>query len=190
MRVIGITGGIGSGKSILSKLFEIMEIPVYNSDMKAKKITESSPVIKEKLIDKFGPTLYENGKLNRKLLASHIFSKEANLAFVNSVIHPEVFKDFIFWKEKYTHKVFVGIESAILFESGLNKITDINLTVSSPVELRMERVMQRDYLNETDVLNRIKNQLSDKEREALSDYTIYNNRIQALIPQVENFFSK
>ena len=190
MKIIGITGGIGSGKSVVSRLLETMNIPVYDTDKEAKRITSSSPVIKEKLIQKFGKELYDNEELNKKKLASLIFYNSMNLNFVNSVIHPEVFNDFIFWKRNFFGKAFAGIESAILFESGLNKITDLNVLVTAPLELRIERVKLRDNLNKEEILNRIKNQMSEEEQEYLTDYIIYNDNIQALIPQVNTLINQ
>jgi dephospho-CoA kinase len=188
MKTIGITGGIGSGKSVVSQLLKVWEIPVYDSDREAKRITGSSGVIREKLSAKFGPGLYQTGELNKEMLASLIFSKPDYLAFVNSVIHPEVFKDFFDWKEKQLGKAFVGIESAILFESHFDKSVDISITIAAPLETRIRRVQQREKINRESVLNRIKNQMSEEERNCLADYVIVNDDIQGLIPQIENLF--
>jgi dephospho-CoA kinase len=188
MKVIGITGGIGSGKSVVSQLLEVWEIPVYNSDREAKRITGSSGVIREKLSAKFGPGLYRSGALNKEMLASLIFNNPDYLAFVNSVIHPEVFRDFFEWKEKQPGKAFVGIESAILFESHFDKSVDISIAISAPLETKIRRVQQREKINRESVLNRISNQMSEEERNHLANYVIVNDDVEGLIPQIENLF--
>ncbi|MDR0865565.1 MAG: dephospho-CoA kinase [Candidatus Symbiothrix sp.] len=186
MKVLGITGGIGSGKSVVSKLLEIQGIPVYNTDKEAKKITAFSLVVQEKLSGKFGAALYKEGVLDKAMLASLIFNHPEYLAFTNSVIHPEVQKDFEEWKERQLGKSWVGIESAILFESGFDRLSDECITVSAPLEIRIQRVQKRDGLNRDAVLSRLNNQLSDKERSRLANCTIVNDEKKALLPQVEN----
>jgi dephospho-CoA kinase len=188
MKVWGITGGMGSGKTMVSKLLETMGVPVYNTDVEAKKITESSPVIQKKLSDKFGSALYSGGKLNRTMLASLIFNHSEHLAFVNSTVHPEVYKDFLEWKKQHSEKEFTGIESAILFESGFARWVDVRINVSAPLETRIQRIQKRDRLSREAVLTRINNQLSDEEKNRLADYTIINDDVQALLPQIENLF--
>jgi dephospho-CoA kinase len=186
MKVLGITGGIGSGKSVVAKLLEVMEIPVYNTDIAAKKLSDFSPTIREKLSGRFGAALYREGILDRKMLASLIFNHPEQLAFVNSVIHPAVEQDFLEWKESRQDRKMVGIESAILFESGLNQAVDFSINVSAPLETRIRRIEKRDHLSRESILNRIHNQLPEEERNRLANYTIINDDRQALIPQIEN----
>ena len=186
MKAIGLTGGIGSGKSTVSRLLELIGIPVYITDTESKRITESSPVIREKLTAKFGMDLYSEGKLNKSLLASLIFENEENRLFVNSVIHPEVRSDFALWKERHIKSPLLVIESAILFETGLYKTIDISVTVSAPEELRIRRVEHRDGLLRESIISRIKSQFTEEEKIRRSDYVIYNDDKHALIPQVEN----
>jgi dephospho-CoA kinase len=188
MKTIGITGGIGSGKSIISKLFETMGVPVYITDIEAGKLNNSSSEIRKKLSDRFGSELYSGGTLNNKMLASLIFKDPDHLAFVNSVVHPEVYKNLLEWKKKYSKKEFIGVESAILFESGFNKYVDITLAVLAPIKVRIRRVQERDHLEEDAVLSRIQNQMSDKERIGLVNYAIINDGARAVLPQVENLF--
>ena len=185
MIVIGLTGGIGSGKSTVSRLFEIMGIPVYIADTESKRLAESSPVIREKLSKKFGKDLFEGGKLNKTLLASLIFENEENRLFVNSVIHPEVLIDFDQWKSQQTNSPAVIIETAILFEIGLHKTVDISVTVAAPEELRIRRVELRDGLSRESIISRIRSQFPEEEKIRRSDYVIYNDDRQALIPQIE-----
>jgi dephospho-CoA kinase len=190
MKILGITGGIGSGKSVISKLLEINGVPVYNTDREAKKITASSLVVQEKLSSKFGSGLYREGLLDKAQLASLIFNHPEHLAFVNSVIHPEVRKDFLEWKEKQSGTSWVGIESAILFESGFDRLVDGSVTVSAPLETRIRRIDKRDGLDRESILTRIRNQMSEEERSRLASYTIVNDEVEALLPQVEYLLKK
>jgi len=185
MKAIGLTGGIGSGKSIISRLLNIMGIPVYIADTESKRITESSPAIREKLTERFGNDLYVEGKLNKALLASLIFENEANRNYVNSVIHPEVLMDFENWKMQQTSSPLVAIEAAILFESGFAGWVDVTVTVSAPEDLRIRRVELREGWSRSAIVSRIQNQLPEEEKIRRSDYVIYNDNRQALIPQVE-----
>ena len=188
MKVLGITGGIGSGKTVVSEILKIKGIPVYNSDLEAKRLMETSPAIREKLSGHFGENLYENDTLNKKLLASIIFDCSEKLTFVNSVVHPEVYQDFKEWKES-TNVEWVGMESAILFESGFNQYADFCLLVSAPIELRIQRTQKRDRLDREAVLNRIRNQMPEEEKQSLADFTIVNDNRQAVLPQIENLIN-
>ncbi|MDR2690778.1 MAG: dephospho-CoA kinase [Dysgonamonadaceae bacterium] len=186
MKTVGLTGGIGSGKSTVSRLLEIMEIPVYAADTESKKLVDTSPRIREQLSAKFGLQLYRDNRLDREMLASLIFGNKENLQFANSVIHPAVFEDFRHWAEKCNNVSFAVIESAILFDSGFNKTVDITVNVSAPPEVRIRRVEQRDRVSRKSVQARINSQISEKERNRLSDYIIFNDDVHALLPQVEN----
>ncbi|GHT05906.1 dephospho-CoA kinase [Bacteroidia bacterium] len=232
MITIGITGGIGSGKSVVSKLLEINGIAVYDSDMEAKRLTATSPVIREKLTERFGTQLYLDGQLDKAKLASLVFTTAAvvpeqggigvcenqpaaisqkspmdsHLAYVNSVIHPEVARDFIAWKEQNEQENArpgnfnrggrgkparaIALESAILFESGFDKLVDVTVTVDAPLQVKIDRVKQRDNLSEQAVCERISNQMPDEKRNRLADYVIANDGQQALIPQVEDLLRK
>ena len=190
MKIIGLTGGIGSGKSTVSRLFEIMGIPVYVADTESKRLTESSPVIREKLIERFGARLYMEEKLNKALLASLIFENEDNRNYVNSVIHPVVRTDFEQWKAQHTQFSILVIEAAILFESGFAGSVDVSVTIAAPEELRIRRVeLREEGWSRESILARIQSQLSEEERICRSDYVIYNDGGQALIPQVEELTS-
>jgi dephospho-CoA kinase len=183
MTTIGITGGIGSGKSVVSKLFEINGIPVYDSDQEAKRLTATSPTIRQKLTERFGADLYADGNLDKARLAALIFNDADNLAYVNSVIHPEVQHDFLNWKR--SKNCPVALESAILFESGFDKLTDVTVTVEAPLQTKIDRVVQRDRSSKQAVLERINNQASDDERRLRADYVVVNDGQQAVVPQVE-----
>lgn len=181
---LGITGGIGSGKSTVSQIFATLGIPVYIADIESKRLTDTSPVIKEKLITLFGPNLYPDNKLDKKKLASLIFNNKEYLEKVNAIIHPEVAKDFQNWVIKHkNHKIIVK-EAAILFESGFNTFVDKTIMVYTPLEMRIERTMKRDNADRENVMNRIKNQMPDEEKAKLSDFVIVNDNSQSLIEQV------
>lgn len=184
---IGLTGGIGSGKSVVALLFGMMGIPVYIADGESKRLADTSPVIKEKLTGLFGKEIYAENVLNRKLLASLIFGNRENLEKVNAIIHPEVNRHFQEWVCRQSSRC-CAIETAILFESGFDKTVDISLFVSAPLELRIERALKRNPLaTREDITNRIMNQLQEESLLAKADHVIINDGMQAIIPQVAGF---
>lgn len=185
---IGITGGIGSGKSVVASLLRLSGIPVYIADKESKRLTETSLVIRKKLTDLLGPDLYTENGLNKKLLASYIFSNPAMLKQVNGIIHPEVNRDFTAWT-KAQDTTFCAIESAILFESGFDRAVDIRLMVYAPMELRIARALKRDAVSRGELIDRMKAQMSDEIKKEHSDYVIYNDDRQALIPQIGKFIT-
>jgi len=190
MKVIGLTGGIGSGKSTVSRFFEIIGIPVYIADMESKRLTESSPAIRRKLTERFGTKLHADGKLNKSLLASLIFENEENRNYVNSVIHPVVKSNFEQWKALHASSPVLVIEAAILFESGFAGLVDVRVTVTAPEELRIRRVELREGWSRQSILARIQSQLPEEERIRRSDYVIFNDDRQALIPQAERLMER
>lgn len=181
---LGITGGIGSGKSTVSEIFSLCGVPVYIADVESKKLVATSPVIREQLIGLFGEELYKGGVLNKALLVSHIFNDKEKLDKVNKIIHPEVKKDFERWLEINHHHEIVAHEAAILFESGFDEFMDKVLMVYTPVELRIQRTMARDNVPYDKVLERIQNQMPDEEKVKLSDFVIVNDDTRSLIGQV------
>lgn len=185
---IGITGGIGSGKSVVGRLLELEGVPVYTADIESKRLTNTSPAIREGLIALFGKEIYTAEGLDKKLLASRIFNKPDNLKQVNEIIHPEVNKHFLAWVNKQ-ETACCAIESAILFESGFDRIVDVRLMVYAPLSLRLERVRTRDRLSLQEVENRIHNQWPDEIKKEKSDYIIYNDDVHALLPQVTRFLT-
>ena len=190
MKVIGLTGGIGSGKSVISNLLNVMGIPVYIADTESKRLTESSAVIREKLTQRFGADLYTNGKLNKALLASIIFENEENRNYVNSVIHPIVRSDFEEWKAQQISSPLVAIETAILFESGFAGSVDVTVTIAAPEDLRIRRTELREGWSRAAIVSRIQSQLPEEEKIRRSDYVIYNDDRQALIPQLEKLVAE
>lgn len=185
---IGITGGIGSGKSVVASLLELSGIPVYIADKESKRLTETSSVIRKKLTDLLGEGLYSENGLNKKLLASHIFGHPDTLKQVNGIIHPEVNRDFTAWTEAQDTP-FCAIESAILFESGFDRAVDISLMVYAPMEVRIMRAVERDAVTRSELINRIKSQMPDELKKERADYIIYNDDRQALIPQIGQFIT-
>jgi dephospho-CoA kinase len=183
---IGITGGIGSGKSIICEVFKKLGVPIYNADVRAKTLTNEDKLIRKKLISKFGSSLYKNNELDRSMLADIIFKDNTALAFVNSVIHPAVELDFINWSNQYEYKAYIINEAALHFESGVYKKMDKMITVYAPVDLRIKRVMMRNTITQEQVINRINNQLPDKEKMKRSDFVIYNDEQQGVLEQVIN----
>lgn len=184
---IGITGGIGSGKSVVATLLRLYGIPVYIADEESKRLTNSSPVIRRALVDLVGEAVYDaDGKLDKPRLANFIFGQPEHLARVNAIIHPEVNRDFLDWSERQ-EKAFCAIESAILFESGFDRIVDVKLMVLAPLEIRLKRAIARDHASREALERRIKSQMADEEKASRSDFVIHNDGRQALIPQVENF---
>jgi dephospho-CoA kinase len=190
MLKVGITGGIGSGKTIVCKIFEVLGIPVYNADFHAKSLMEKSPEISNGLARLFGPSIIANGKIDRKKLAQIIFSNTDALAAVNDLVHPEVRKDFIKWVDKMPGQDYIIEEAAILFESGAYKLLDFNITVSAPEEMRISRVMERDNVSRESVISRINNQMTDMDREKLADSVILNDESVLLIPQILKLHNK
>ncbi|SEG05091.1 dephospho-CoA kinase [Parabacteroides chinchillae] len=185
---IGITGGIGSGKSVVATILQLTGIPVYIADKESKQLTDSSPVIRKQLIELLGKDIYTEQGLNKKLLASYIFNNPECLKQVNAIIHPEVNSHFQNWVRNQ-HSNICAIESAILFESGFNKTVDVNLMVYAPIEIRIARVLARDNVSREEIIRRISNQMSDEQKKELSDYVIYNDDIHTLLPQANQFLN-
>ncbi|MFV0555186.1 MAG: dephospho-CoA kinase [Mangrovibacterium sp.] len=182
---LGVTGGIGSGKSTICKIFASLGIPIYEADNRAKQVMDNSASIRQKLIDTFGADIYSSTDvLDRKKLASTVFSSPERLQQLNNIVHPEVRKDFLLWTEQQTHAPYVIQEAAILFESGLNLIMDKSLTVNAPIEERITRVMKRDCATKQQVLDRINNQMTDDQRLALADFAISNSASDIVSTQV------
>lgn len=181
---IGITGGIGSGKSVVSRLLEVMDTPVYVSDVESKRLTVCDVQIRSKLIALLGEGVYIDGELNRQLLASYIFGNPKNISVVNNIIHPRVREDFRRWAEVRNSFPLLGMESAILFESGFASEVDAVVMVYAPKEIRIERVMQRDSVSIEQVERRISSQMDDEEKRGKADYVIINDGKSPLIPQV------
>jgi len=191
MKKIGITGGIGSGKSIVARVFEQLGIPVYHADYWAKEIMNTEPLVIERLKDLFGKDIYNSdGKADRKRIAELVFADKNKLNELNSVIHPAVWLHGENWLKQHEDKPYILKEAAILFESGGNKGVDKVIMVSATKDIRMERVMKRDNFTREEVEVRMANQWSDEKKIALSDFVIVNDDKQLVIPQVLEIHSK
>ena len=184
MYKVGITGGIGSGKSTATRMLEGMGVAVYLSDNRAKELMCNDEALREQIVARFGAEAYVDGVLNRPYLAERVFSNEAELAALNALVHPAVMADFDAWAEEQ-ESPYVVIESAILFEAGLDSRVDCVVSVLAPTELRIERTMQRDGMSREEVERRIANQISDDERAHRSKYTIVNISLEELEEDVE-----
>ncbi len=189
MLKIGLTGGIGSGKTTIAKIFETLNIPIYYSDYWAKYLTNNDEQIKQSLINKYGKHLYKNNKLNKNVLADIIFNNKSELEYVNSLIHPVVAEHFKNWAENQKSDYIIK-EAAILFESGAYKQVDKIITVVSNIKTRIKRIKERDNIDEELILKKIKSQMPDNEKIDKSDFIIYNNENDFLIPQVLNIHNK
>ncbi len=177
MKNIGLTGGIGSGKSTVSKMLISEGIPVYDSDSRAKFLMNDSIELKKKIIQKFGKESYMNNKLNREYLSNIVFNSKSEIIKINSLVHPFVYDDFNHWKKDFFSK-YVIFESALIFETGSYKNNDYNILVVSDLNTRIKRVKNRDNISENDVISRIKNQWSDDKKIPLCDYIINNNSLE------------
>lgn len=187
---LGITGGIGSGKSVVSHVLEVMGIPVYISDIEAKRLTEADPYIRRELIDLLGDEVYTGGKLNKQFLADYLFSDAAHAAKVNNIIHPQVKEDFRQWTAQYGHCDMLAIESAILIEAGFAGEVDHIAMVYAPMEIRISRAMERDHSPRETVVKRIQNQMSDEEKKKMAHSLIINDNTQPIIPQIEHLVNR
>ena len=182
---IGLTGGIGCGKSYVARLLEKRGIPVYDSDSEAKRLSDSSVDIRNRLVALTGmENLYADGMLNRKLLAEYLFESKENARAVENIIHPVVKADFINWAANRTASIS-AIESAILFESGFTDVVDFIVVVDAPMELRIDRCVNRDSTTKERVLERMAAQMSQEEKCALADFVIFNDNVSDLDKQID-----
>lgn len=187
---IGITGGIGSGKSVVSELLRLSGIPIFIADDESKQLLDSSMTIRESLTSLFGRDIYFDGFLDRRLLASKIFGNEELLKKVNGIVHPVVRQKFFDWVDCQKQvSEYCGIESAILYEAHFENTVDCVLMVYAPIELRIKRTVVRDKTSSESVVRRIVSQMSDEEKRDRADYVIMNDDVHSLISQTNNFLS-
>lgn len=185
MLKIGLTGGIGSGKTVVANIFRQLGVPVYEADAEAKTLTENSEEIKDEIKKYFGSEFFlKDGSLDRSKMASLVFSDDAKLSQLNSIIHPFVKNHFKDWMQKHSSGRYIIKEAAILFESGSDSGLDKIILITAPEQIRIRRVIERDNTSEEKVRNVIKNQWSEAERAKLSDFIITNDDKTLLIPQV------
>lgn len=188
---LGITGGIGSGKSYLSHLLKEQDIPVYDTDQEAKRLMITDGIIRKSLINLLGTSVYQNDTLNKTLLSEYIFSNENHTRRINAIVHPRVKSDFLQWASNLSQKgkKIIALESAILFESGFDNAVDYTITVSAPINLRIQRTIQRDQTTEVQVRRRIQAQMTEEERNKRANFIIINDEKHDLYSQMSNILS-
>jgi dephospho-CoA kinase len=186
---VGLTGGIGSGKTTVAKIFELLGVPVYYADDAARRIMNEDKALRETIQDQFGKEAYKNGELDRDYLASKVFRESGQLELLNALVHPATIRDAARWMEQqrtaYTIK-----EAALIFESAAAEQLDYVIGVYAPVELRIKRAMQRNNVSHDEVLKRMNNQLDESIKMKLCDFVIYNDEQQLVIPQVTALHEK
>ena len=187
---IAITGGIGSGKSYVSDMLKERGIPIYNADDEAKRLMLTDEGIRQDLIALLGDSVYENGMLNKPMLASYLFADAENAARINGIVHPRVKTDFCRWLERQADAEIAGLECAILFEAGFEETVDAVVMVYAPEDLRIKRAMMRDQATEAQIRSRIKAQMDDEEKCRLSDYVIQNDGILPLESQLTDLITQ
>jgi dephospho-CoA kinase len=183
MKRIGLTGGIGSGKSTVARIFEVLNIPVYYADAASKRLMNEDEELKEKIKNSFGEDTYINGELNRKYLSDRVFNDSQKINLLNSLVHPATIKDALEWM-RMQKAPYVIKEAALIFESGSNRDLDYVIGVKSPIDLRVKRSMARDNISEDQVHARMNKQMDEEAKIRLCDYVIENDEQQMLIPQV------
>ncbi|MFM2338014.1 MAG: hypothetical protein RL115_1207 [Bacteroidota bacterium] len=183
MLKVGLTGGIGSGKSTITKIFSVLGIPVYDADQTAKALVNTHAGIKKQIIALFGEQSYSHHQLDRKFIASIVFNNEEKLKQLNAIIHPATIAHATEWMTKQTAPYIIK-EAALLFESGSHKPLDLVIGVSSPLSLRIQRIIKRDNSSIEEIEKRIAQQMNQEEKLSRCDFIIVNDETQALLPQV------
>ena len=183
--VVGLTGGIGSGKTTVAEMFRELGIPIYIADQRARELTNTSEQIRKGIIGLFGHEAYQEGQLDRAYVAGKVFKDKSLLKELNALIHPVVGTDFLEWREKQ-HAPYVIKEAAILFESGSYRGCDQVILVTADIKERIRRLLLRDETTENEIMDRMANQWSDEEKAELSDFVIENNHLENTRAQVES----
>lgn len=193
MKIIGITGGIGSGKTTVCLIFENLGIPVYYADIQAKKLMNNNQLLKKKIKNLLGDDAYfANGKLNRAYVGDKIFSDKGLLAQINTLVHPVVQEDSKRWAEQFTREntPYVLKEAALLVENGSYKSLDGLIVVTCPEDIRIQRVIKRDKTTFEAVMKRLKSQLPESDKVKVADFIVNNDGKNALVPQVWKIHQK
>ena len=188
-KIIGLTGGIGSGKSTIAQYFQTKGIPVYIADDESRKITQTAEVIAS-INEKFGTEIFDDGILNRRKLAALVFENRQQLQQLNAIIHPHVKKHFDSWVNSHSNFPVVIKEAAILFESGSYEDCDKIITVIAPLELRLGRIIDRDKISRESAISRVNNQWTDEQRIARSDFIIENIDLEMAKRQADEILKK
>ena len=183
MLKIGLTGGLGSGKSTVAHIFEVLGIPVYYADAASKRLMNDDEKVKAAVQNAFGKEVYPGGKLDRKYLSEIVFKDEKKLELLNSIVHPATLLDAAEWMKKQTAPYAIK-EAALIFESGSNKALDFVIGVKAPLPLRLQRAMNRDNISREEAMARIEKQMDEETKMSLCDFVIVNDEQQMVIPQV------
>lgn len=186
---IGLTGGLGSGKSTIAKIFEVLGVPVYYADSEAKRIMNEDKQLKASIISHFGEDAYLDNQLNRVYLSSIVFNNRDKLSLLNSLVHPATIRDSKEWINKQTTPYAIK-EAALIFESGSQEYLDYVIGVSAPSHLRVQRAMQRDHLSRDQVQQRMSKQIEEVIKMHLCDFVIFNDEVKPVIPQVLELHKK
>lgn len=186
---IGLTGGIGSGKTTVAKVFELLSVPVYYADDASKRLYNTDKDLKQKLKAHFGDDIYNEDEINRNKLASLVFNNPRQLALLNSLVHPPTIKDAEDWMRQQTAPYIIK-EAALIFESGSGAGLDYIIGVYAPQHVRLQRVINRDHLSREDVLNRMKRQIDEEMKMKLCDFVIANNEQELVLPQIQALHEK
>jgi dephospho-CoA kinase len=183
---VGITGGIGSGKSLASKIFHALGVPVYDADSRARWVMQANTVLVNDIIAAFGAAAYtDTGQVNRSYLAAQVFNNAEKVALLNSLVHPRVAEDYAEWVHAHYFHSYLLKEAALLFEAGSYQVLDKIITVFAPVAIRMERIQKRDPHRSIAEIQAIMNkQLAEEEKLQRADFVLYNDESRLLIPQV------
>lgn len=189
MLKVGLTGGIGSGKSTVAAIFKLLGIPVFDADQEAKRLMNDDPALKQKVIDLFGNAAYKNGALDRKYIADIVFNDAEKLEQLNTTVHPVTISATLKWMTQQTSAYTIK-EAALLFESSAATSLDYIIGVSAPEPLRIQRAMKRDGINKEAVSARIQKQMAEATKMGLCDFIIVNDEHELLIPQVINLHNK
>jgi dephospho-CoA kinase len=184
MLKIGITGGIGAGKSTVASIFKVLGVPVFDADATAKNILNTDSVLRDQVALTFGSETYKNGLLDKKYLATLVFNNPDQLAKLNALVHPATIAAADKWASRFADRPYIIKEAALLFEAGTNVGLDYIIGVTAPVELRITRVMARDQVSREEVLSRMQHQLDDTEKMKRCDFVIDNSDASLVIPQV------
>jgi dephospho-CoA kinase len=189
MLKIGLTGGLGSGKSTVAHIFEVLGVPVYYADSASKRLMDDDEAVKADVLQAFGERVYPGGKLDRKYLAEIVFKDEKKLELLNSIVHPATLFDAAEWMKKQITP-YVIKEAALIFESGSHETLDHVIGVKAPLALRLQRAMKRDNIPRDEAMGRINRQISEEIKLRLCDFIIVNDEQQMVIPQVLELHQK
>jgi len=189
MLKIGLTGGIGSGKTTVAQIFEVLGIPVYYADLEAKRLMNEDPQLKDQITSSFGKEVYPGGKLDRAYMGKLVFENPDKLAKLNALVHPVTIRDAESWMKRQTSPYAIK-EAALIFEGGLEKYFDHVIGVSAPHAMRLERARERDNSSTEQILRRMAQQLDEKEKIGRCDFVIINDGVEAVLPQVLSLHGK